>query len=166
MALSVRNLFRTSYLRRYSNVACQNIAEKDLSRPHIPVMSKEVLENLKPEENQTILDMTFGAGGHSRQILKCAPNIKLLALDRDPSAHEFSQSLAEEYPDQVVPLLGRFSELPQLLKQHNIKQNSIDGILFDFGCSSMQLDTGDRGFSLSKNGPLDMRMGGRRYPGE
>ncbi|XP_055681832.1 probable methyltransferase-like protein 15 homolog [Lutzomyia longipalpis] len=131
---------------------------------HTPVMAKEVIENLHPEENQIILDMTFGAGGHSRLILQSAPNIKLLALDRDPVAHEFARELQKEFPGQVIPLLGRFSELPQLLQEHGVQQNSIDGMLFDFGCSSMQFDVAERGFSVSKNAPLDMRMDGERFP--
>lgn len=134
------------------------------SRLHIPVMSNEVLEGLLPAENHIILDMTFGAGGHSMEILKSAPNIKILALDRDPTAHKCAVELSQIYPNQIVPLLGRFSELPELLKNNNIKQNSIDGILFDFGCSSMQFDTASRGFSVSKDGPLDMRMDGDRFP--
>lgn len=125
---------------------------------HVSVMSKEVLEYLKPEDGQTIIDMTFGAGGHSKQILATAPNIKLITLDRDPLAYEYANELAEKYPNNVIPLHGRFSDLPSLLKANNIRQNSIDGMLFDFGCSSMQFDTAERGFALSKNGPLDMRM--------
>uniref|UniRef100_A0A336KBB5 CSON004485 protein n=1 Tax=Culicoides sonorensis TaxID=179676 RepID=A0A336KBB5_CULSO len=131
--------------------------------PHVPVMSREVLEYLKPEDSQTIIDMTFGAGGHSKLILQNAPNIKLITLDRDPLAYEYAQDLQKQYPDNVVPLLGRFSELPSLLKENHIKQNSVDGILFDFGCSSMQFDIADRGFALSKDGPLDMRMDQNRY---
>lgn len=125
---------------------------------HMPVMRKEVLDYLKPEDEQTIIDMTFGAGGHSKLILEKVPNIKLITLDRDPLAYEYACKLQEKYPKNVIPLLGRFSELPSLLKENKIKQNSIDGILFDFGCSSMQFDIADRGFALSKNGPLDMRM--------
>lgn len=143
------------------------VAEKCVEkRPaHIAVMVEEALSYLKPEKDQVILDMTFGAGGHSRRILESAPNIKLLALDRDPTAFQYAQKLAEEYPHQVTPLLGCFSELPGLLKAQNIKQNSIDSIIFDFGCSSMQFDEAERGFSVSKNGPLDMRMDGNRCPG-
>lgn len=132
--------------------------------PHTPVMVNEVLHYLKPEKGTTILDMTFGAGGHSIKILESVPNVKLLALDRDPIAHNYALKLAERYPTQVVPLLGKFSELPDLLKQKGFHQNSIDGILFDFGCSSMQFDSADRGFSISQNGPLDMRMDGNRDP--
>ncbi|CAH0550860.1 unnamed protein product [Brassicogethes aeneus] len=159
--LTLRGIFSNSYIRRMCAVACKKVEENP---PHIPVMATEVIEQLKPEENQTFLDMTFGAGGHSRKILKSAPNIKILALDRDPKAHEYALEFAREYPEQVVPLLGRFSELPQLLKERNIKFNSVDGVLFDFGCSSMQFDIGERGFSISKNGPLDMRMDGTRFP--
>ncbi|CAH1364843.1 unnamed protein product [Tenebrio molitor] len=132
--------------------------------PHKPVMLKEVLHFLQPEAEQTVLDMTFGSGGHSRQILKEAPNVKIIALDRDPLAYGYAEKLAEEFPDQVVPLLGRFSEAPDLLRKHNVKQRSIDAILFDFGCSSMQFDTPSRGFSVSHNGPLDMRMDSNRFP--
>lgn len=135
-----------------------------LGVPHTPVMLNEVCDYLQPEVNKVILDMTFGAGGHSRKLLKSSPNLKLLALDRDPEAQNYANKLSEEFPGQVVPLLGRFSDLPNLLKEQNFSRNSLDGILLDCGCSSMQFDTANRGFSVSKNGPLDMRMDGDRYP--
>lgn len=134
--------------------------------PHLPVMVDEVLKHMSLSPGETIVDMTFGSGGHSRKILESIPNVKIFALDRDPLAHEFAQELALEYPGQVVPLLGRFSELPALLKEQKVAANSIDGFLFDFGCSSMQFDVGKRGFSIAKNGPLDMRMDASRYPGQ
>ncbi|KAF7274105.1 hypothetical protein GWI33_013222 [Rhynchophorus ferrugineus] len=125
-------------------------------------MAKEVLDYIKPDECQVILDMTFGSGGHSKKILKKNPNIKILALDRDPLAHSYACDLSETYPNQVTPLLGKFSDLPNLLKREGYGKKSIDGVLFDFGCSSMQFDLAHRGFSVSKNGPLDMRMDGER----
>lgn len=131
--------------------------------PHVPVMANEVVQHLKLDNGQTILDMTFGAGGHSLELIKNNPDIKILALDRDPVAHRHAKTLAKSFP-QITPLLGRFSELPDLLKERQIRQNSIDAFLFDFGCSSMQFDVAERGFSVSKNGPLDMRMDGERYP--
>lgn len=134
------------------------------SPPHVPVMLNEVLEHLKPKENQTILDMTFGAGGHSTALLESIPGLKLLALDRDPTAHNYAKQLQEQYPAQVTPLLGRFSELPQLLRSAKVEFDSLDGILCDFGCSSMQFDQADRGFALSRDGPLDMRMDKDRFP--
>lgn len=134
-------------------------------RDHTPVMLNESIKHLNPNDNELYIDMTFGAGGHSRKILEAA-NCKLITLDRDPVAHEKAQKLAEEYPNRVIPLLGRFSELPALLKAKDIKQSTIDGMLFDFGCSSMQLDVGERGFSISKNGFLDMRMDAGRDPNQ
>lgn len=134
--------------------------------PHIPVMAREVMKTLKPESGKTYIDMTFGAGGHTKKILESAPDIKVIALDRDPDAMKYMEIIGEKYPNQLVPLCGRFSELPSLLKTMNIPEESIDGILFDFGCSSMQFDQPDRGFSISSNGPLDMRMDKNRYPDE
>lgn len=133
---------------------------------HTPVMVKEVLQYLEPSPGKVFVDMTFGAGGHSTKILQSSPDVKIFALDRDPLAHRCAQELSEKYPGQLIPLLGRFSELPHLLCQHKVSTNSIDGFLFDFGCSSMQLDVAERGFSISKNGPLDMRMDGFRCPSE
>jgi len=131
---------------------------------HVPVMAEEVLRYMAPSPGKIYIDMTFGAGGHTIKLLEHLPDIKIFALDRDPLAYEYAKDLSQRYPGQLVPLLGKFSELPQLLKQHNIKKNNIDGILFDFGCSSMQFDIANRGFSLSKDGPLDMRMDGLRCP--
>lgn len=111
-----------------------------------------------------MVDMTFGAGGHSSKILESVPDVKIIALDRDPVAHNCAKKLAEDYPGQVVPLLGKFSELPNLLKEQKVPGNHIDAFLFDFGCSSMQFDEGHRGFSIAHNGPLDMRMDGFRCP--
>jgi len=133
---------------------------------HTPVMVNEVLECLQPQPGQVFIDMTFGAGGHSERILESAPDIRLIVLDRDPVAYSIARRLAVKFPGQVEPLLGRFSELPVLLRSRGIRHNSIDGILFDFGCSSMQFDVAERGFSVSKNGPLDMRMDGPRFPEE
>ncbi|KAF3686515.1 putative methyltransferase-like protein 15 [Channa argus] len=113
---------------------------------------------------KVVLDMTFGGGGHTKAILNMIPEVSILALDRDPTAISLAQQLAKEHSDRVKPLLGRFSELEVLLSNMNIKAGSIDAVLLDAGCSSMQMDQGERGFSLSKDGPLDMRMDGERYP--
>jgi len=127
-------------------------------------MAHEVLTYMDPSPGKIYVDMTFGSGGHAIKLLEHSPDIKIFALDRDPLAYEYAKQLSQRYPGQVVPLLGKFSELPQLLKQYNVRENSIDGFLFDFGCSSMQFDMANRGFSLSKDGPLDMRMDGFRCP--
>lgn len=134
-------------------------------KDHTPVMLKEAIKYLNPANNELYIDMTFGAGGHTRKILETA-NCSIITLDRDPFAYENALKLANEYPRRVTPLLGKFSELPILLKEKGINQSSIDGILFDFGCSSMQMDIGERGFSISKNGYLDMRMDAGRDPNQ
>lgn len=129
-------------------------------------MAKELIRILKPTAGATYIDMTFGGGGHSRRILKAAPNIKLIAIDRDPHAFKYAEQLRDEYPGQVIPLCGRFSELPALLADGNVALGSIDGAIFDLGCSSMQFDEPLRGFSPLANGPLDMRMESNRFPDE
>jgi len=130
--------------------------------PHIPVMLDEVIKHLDPKPGQVLIDMTCGGGGHTRKILETVPDVKIYGLDRDPVAFERGVTLQFDFPDRFFPLLGRFSELPSLLQSESI--SNVDGILFDLGCSSMQFEDPSRGFGLSKDGPLDMRMDGDRYP--
>ncbi|XP_048508951.1 probable methyltransferase-like protein 15 homolog [Athalia rosae] len=162
--LTFKNMRLESTLDQPRRSYQTNVAEKSVDLHHVPVLVDAVLEYLDPKPGQTIVDMTFGAGGHTKRILNSSSDIKIYALDRDPVAHNFAKELAKEYPGQVVPLLGRFSELPSLLKDHEVKQGTVDSFLFDFGCSSMQFDVADRGFAVSKDGPLDMRMDGFRCP--
>ncbi|KAJ8674100.1 hypothetical protein QAD02_005362 [Eretmocerus hayati] len=160
------NHYKNKYPCPFKKTPVKQNLQNDTKKPHTPVMLAETVKFLEVKPGDTVIDMTFGAGGHSKKILETVPNIKIFALDRDSVAHQYAKQLAECYPGQVIPLLGRFSELPKLLKSHRVRENSIDGILFDFGCSSMQFDTPERGFMLSKNGPLDMRMDGSRCPNE
>lgn len=154
----IKKLLKSNFLHSY--YCRKNHTE---FREHTPVMLKEAIKYISPQSGELYIDMTFGAGGHSRKILEAA-DCKLITLDRDPIAYEKSKKLTEEYPNRVTPLIGKFSELPSLLKAKGIHQSSIDGILFDFGCSSMQLDNAERGFSISRNGYLDMRMDASRDP--
>ncbi|XP_020833629.1 12S rRNA N(4)-cytidine methyltransferase METTL15 isoform X2 [Phascolarctos cinereus] len=131
---------------------------------HIPVMVNEVINYLAPQQGQNILDMTFGSGGHSRAILQKEVDITLYVLDRDPTAYAIAQQLSELYPKQIQALLGRFSQAEAMLLKAGVQPGTVDGVLLDLGCSSMQLDTPERGFSFRKDGPLDMRMDGGRYP--
>lgn len=147
-------------IRKFSVVAATS------KSPHIPVMLNETLEYLKPNDGEVYIDMTFGAGGHTRRILDSGKDIKVYALDRDPTAYKYAQELSEAYPERLIPLLGRFSELPKLFNDRRVKANSIDGMLFDFGCSSMQFDEANRGFAISKNSRLDMRMDQNRIPNQ
>ncbi|XP_048463015.1 probable methyltransferase-like protein 15 isoform X1 [Rhincodon typus] len=113
---------------------------------------------------KTFLDMTFGAGGHTKMILSQASDISVFALDRDPIAHEIAKQVSQMYHGRIQPLLGRFSQLDSLLVASGVDTDTFDGVVIDAGCSSMQLDVPWRGFALSKDGPLDMRMDGDRYP--
>ncbi|XP_070063780.1 probable methyltransferase-like protein 15 homolog [Drosophila virilis] len=130
------------------------------SAPHVPVLCQTAIDYLQPVASGKYIDMTFGAGGHTRRLLDSCPDTTVYALDRDPLAHELAQRMSQEndYAGRLVPLLGKFSELPQLLQSLDVPRHSFDGMLFDFGCSSMQFDEAARGFSIAHNGPLDMRM--------
>ncbi|XP_074192260.1 12S rRNA N(4)-cytidine methyltransferase METTL15 isoform X5 [Rhinolophus sinicus] len=135
-----------------------------MTKLHIPVMVDEVVRCLAPQKGQIFLDMTFGSGGHSRAILQKESDITLYALDRDPTAYAMAEQLSELYPKQIRALLGQFSQAEALLMRAGVQPGTLDGVLLDLGCSSMQLDAAERGFSLRKDGPLDMRMDGGRYP--
>ncbi|XP_064634563.1 12S rRNA N4-methylcytidine methyltransferase-like isoform X2 [Lineus longissimus] len=131
---------------------------------HIPVMKDEVLQILNPQSGQVFLDMTFGAGGHTQSILETYPGVKVIALDRDPLAYRIGTELQKYYGDRLIPVQGRFSEVEDLLRDIGIEESSLDGALFDCGVSSMQFETAKRGFSLVRDGPLDMRMDWNRDP--
>ncbi len=123
--------------------------------PHMPVMLAEVLEALQPAPGRLIVDGTFGAGGYSRAFLSAGARV--LALDRDPAAAAFAETLSRLHGDRFQWMLGRFSELDQHLAQAG--HEHCHGVALDLGVSSMQLDRAERGFSFMRDGPLDMRMG-------
>jgi 16S rRNA (cytosine1402-N4)-methyltransferase len=122
---------------------------------HVPVMLKEVLEQLKAKSGEIYVDGTFGAGGYSKAILNSA-NCILYCIDQDPAVEEFASKLKKEYGSRFKFIAGNFSELNELIRAQNILR--VDGIVLDLGVSSMQLETPDRGFSFMHNGRLDMRM--------
>ncbi|NXX87603.1 MET15 protein, partial [Centropus bengalensis] len=142
----------------------QSMEKNSFGRLHVPVMLEEVVNCLSPQPGQRFLDMTFGAGGHTTALLEKANDITIYALDRDPTAYKIAQQLSESYPKQIHALLGQFSQSGALLLASGVEPGTLDGVLLDAGCSSMQFDTPERGFSLQKDGPLDMRMDGDRYP--
>ncbi|XP_034535544.1 probable methyltransferase-like protein 15 isoform X2 [Notolabrus celidotus] len=169
--LTVWRAWRSWKSRLHSSTLCASPGPGPLDRseesekpPHTPVMLKEVLQYLDVQQGQVVLDLTFGGGGHTKAILNMVPEVTVLALDRDPTAISLAEQLAKQHSGRVKPLLGRFSELGALLSDENIEPGSIDAVLLDAGCSSMQMDQAERGFALSKDGPLDMRMDGERYP--
>ena len=121
---------------------------------HLPVLLEEALEALAVKPSGTYVDGTFGRGGHSRAILaRLGPAGRLVALDRDPQA----VAAAREITDARFSIAqAKFSELTRILGALGVA--AVDGMLFDLGVSSPQLDDPARGFSFRAEGPLDMRM--------
>jgi 16S rRNA (cytosine1402-N4)-methyltransferase len=123
-------------------------------RAHRPVMAEEVAEIFRPIEEGVIIDATFGDGGHTRRLLEIlSPEVRILALDRDPAV----VSAAEALRPRVRLVEANFRRLADVLEEEGIDE--LAGALFDLGVSSRQLDDPSRGFSYRRRGPLDMRMG-------
>lgn len=123
----------------------------EVKQKHIPVMLKEVLENLTPQNGGLYVDATFGNGGYSEAILKVA-NCRVIAIDRDPNVKARADELKTLYGSRFEFRAGQFGDFSDLIPE------AVDGAVFDIGVSSMQLDQSERGFSFSKDAPLDMRM--------
>ena len=122
---------------------------------HIPVLLREVLDHLAPRDGGIYLDGTFGGGGYASAILAHA-DCTLWALDRDPDAIARGAALAARHPGRLHLLHADFGNLLEILAESGIHR--LDGVVFDFGVSSFQLDDAARGFSFRADGPLDMRM--------
>lgn len=123
---------------------------------HVPVLLAEILAGLTVRAGGVYVDATFGAGGYSRAILEAAPETRVLAIDRDPEAISRCRDLAGVYGGRLTALPGSFADLESLLAGQG--PAAVDGVVFDLGVSSPQLDTPERGFSFRFDGPLDMRM--------
>ena len=125
--------------------------------PHIPVLPGEALELVAPTPGSTIVDGTFGAGGHARLVAAAMDGVgTYIAIDRDPSAAARFDAFAAE----VAPLATRFLRMPfpDAFAQLAAEGVSADAVILDVGVSSMQLDETDRGFAYAHDAPLDMRM--------
>ena len=124
---------------------------------HQPVMLNEVLRSLNLKPGGIYVDCTVGGGGHSREILKrISPEGMLVGLDKDPHALQRAKDCLAEFGGRTKLFHENFVNLPQVLKILRIEE--VDGLLYDLGVSSAQLDQPERGFSYLTDGPLDMRM--------
>jgi 16S rRNA (cytosine1402-N4)-methyltransferase len=132
--------------------------------PHTPVLLNEVITALLPEGRAhdssnpggaIFVDGTFGAGGYTRALLEAA-DCTVFAIDRDPDAVKDAAPLIERFSGRLHVIQGRFGDMARLLGERGVDR--VQGITFDFGVSSMQLDQAARGFSFRFSGPLDMRM--------
>jgi 16S rRNA (cytosine1402-N4)-methyltransferase len=159
---------RAGRARRY----CQTrggvgVAEDSSGFGHVPVLAQRCVELLTPaltrcrsDGSQAVLvDGTIGAGGHAERFLTELPGLRLIGLDRDPSALDIARTRLAPFGDRVTLVHTRYDGLAAALAESGYAAaESIDGVLFDLGVSSMQLDRAERGFAYAKDAPLDMRM--------
>jgi 16S rRNA (cytosine1402-N4)-methyltransferase len=125
-------------------------------RGHVPVLATELIELLDPQPGQTMIDCTFGDGGHARLLAeRLGPSGTLVAIDRDPLAEERFVALEQEMTCSTRFIRAGYAEGLELLVSEGVRA---DAAYFDLGMSSMQVDTRERGFSYSYLAPLDMRM--------
>jgi len=124
---------------------------------HTPVLLEEVLRQLQPHTGGLYVDGTLGGGGHTEAILRVsAPDGRVIGLDRDDEAIASSHARLSEFCVRAQLVTANFSELRNMLAKLQVA--GVDGVLFDLGVSSRQLDEPTRGFSFLRDGPLDMRM--------
>mgnify|MGYP006281395449 CR=1 FL=1 len=126
---------------------------------HIPVMLDRVVALLAPaleSDDSVLVDATLGLGGHAETFLTAFPNLRLVGIDRDSQALELSTARLATFAERITLVHAVYDELPEVLAGLGI--DHVQGILFDLGVSSMQLDDAERGFAYAQDAPLDMRM--------
>ncbi|HEV2993752.1 MAG TPA: 16S rRNA (cytosine(1402)-N(4))-methyltransferase RsmH [Acidimicrobiia bacterium] len=123
---------------------------------HTPVMVREVTELLAPVPTGTVVDATVGGGGHARSLLEARPDLRLLGIDRDPSAVAAARAELQPFGDRAQIVHGGFEHIAEIVRHE--REGNVMGILFDLGVSSPQLDLKERGFTYWGDAPLDMRM--------
>jgi len=121
---------------------------------HVPVMPREVVHYLLYEGTRLVLDGTAGCGGHTRAILDAAPSARVIGVDTDVRALGIAARSLSQYGSRVCLVEGSYAKLSAIIGE----SEKLDGVLLDFGVSSLQLDEPSRGFSYLRDGPLDMRM--------
>jgi 16S rRNA (cytosine1402-N4)-methyltransferase len=133
---------------------------------HIPVLLDRCVELLTPAltrhsadgEGAVLIDATLGAGGHAERFLTEFSGLRLIGLDRDPDALWIAGERLAQFGDRVMLVRTRYDGIEGVLAQTGYWAGQVDGVLFDLGVSSMQLDRTERGFSYAADAPLDMRM--------
>ncbi|SFK86022.1 16S rRNA (cytosine1402-N4)-methyltransferase [Amycolatopsis sacchari] len=126
---------------------------------HVPVLLERVLDLFAPalaDRPAVVVDATVGLGGHADALLSAHPRLRLIALDRDPNALERSRERLARHGERVEFAHAVYDRLPEVLAERGLSH--VDGVLFDLGVSSMQLDRAERGFAYARDAPLDMRM--------
>jgi 16S rRNA (cytosine1402-N4)-methyltransferase len=125
---------------------------------HVPVLLERIVALLTPplERGGVVVDATLGMGGHTAALLSAVPTGRVVGVDRDPEALRRSGDRLTPYADRVTLVHAVYDELPGVLDRLGIER--VDGVLFDLGVSSLQLDEVERGFAYAHDAPLDMRM--------
>jgi 16S rRNA (cytosine1402-N4)-methyltransferase len=124
---------------------------------HLPVMADRCVELLRPRPDGVYLDATMGLGGHAERILEAsAPGGRVIGLDRDPAALALARERLAWAGERLVTVAASFADLAQVAADLGLER--VDGVLYDLGVSSLQLDQPERGFSYRVDAPLDMRM--------
>jgi len=124
---------------------------------HLPVLLNEVLQYINPRADGRYIDATFGAGGHTKELLeRTSPGGRVLAVDQDETAIEQGRIELQSYGSRLELVKANFRDIESIVWEHGFA--GLDGILADVGVSSMMLDDPTRGFSFMREGPLDMRM--------
>ena len=124
---------------------------------HLPVLLNEVLQYINPRADGRYIDATFGAGGHTKELLeRTSPGGRVLAVDQDETAIEQGRIELQSYGSRLELVKANFRDIESIVQEHGFA--GLDGILADVGVSSMMLDDPTRGFSFMREGPLDMRM--------
>lgn len=135
----------------------QKISFSSDRKEHYPVMYREILEYIHPEEKSVVVDCTLGMGSHSRMMLEQMPeNSLLIGLDRDSESLEIARRNLSEFADKAKLFHSNHCDLDDVLSKAGVKQ--VDAFIFDLGISMYQMDSAERGFSFLKDGALDMRM--------
>ncbi|UCH91643.1 MAG: 16S rRNA (cytosine(1402)-N(4))-methyltransferase RsmH [Nitrospirota bacterium] len=130
---------------------------------HVPVLAEEICHWLSPKSGGIYVDCTLGVGGTSLKILESSGNnAYIIGLDRDPEALAIAEKNLEPYGSHVKIFNGNYSHIVKFVHQAGFEK--VDGVVFDLGVSSLQLDKPARGFSFSSDGPLDMRMNQAQGP--
>lgn len=131
-----------------------------MSRPHhVPVMVDRVVALLSPGlagPSSVLVDATLGLGGHTKAVLAACPTATVVGLDRDAQALELARGQLEEFGERSIVVQAVYDEIASVLARLGLRR--VQGVLFDLGVSSMQLDEAARGFSYAHDAPLDMRM--------
>jgi 16S rRNA (cytosine1402-N4)-methyltransferase len=125
---------------------------------HLPVLTERVVDLLAPTGPGLLVDATVGLGGHAEALLRAQPEFQLVGLDRDSQALARAGERLQPFSDRVQLVEETFDRLPLVLRRMGF--GAPVAVLADIGCSSLQLDSAERGFSFASDGPLDMRMGG------